>query len=124
MDAAVLTEALRQNSAAHVARQFGVAVRTVYLWCKRTGIARRTYRCPNLAMLRRLENECLLQKEIARAFGVSRWTIRRWCQRYGIAHSTTGQFRPGTRGNVPAIHEEMPFGIGVLFEEDEEAFNF
>jgi hypothetical protein len=34
----------------------------------------------------------------------------------------------GTKGNVPHIHEEMPFGIGVLFEQqtedDAETFNF
>jgi hypothetical protein len=70
-----------------------------------------------------------LQKEIARAFGVSRWTIWRWCVRFGIAHHTTGHFQ-GTKGNVPQIHEEMPFGIGVLFdlaedcEDDVKTFNF
>jgi len=42
--------------------------------------------------------------------------------RFGIAHHTTGRFRKGTKGNVPHIHEAMPFGIGVLFEE--EMFNF
>jgi len=66
-----------------------------------------------------------LQKEIARTFGVSRWTIRRWCQKLGIPHHTTGQFRKGTKGNVPHIHEEMPFGIGVLFgNEKDELYGF
>ena len=49
---------------------------------------------------------------------------------FGIAHHTTGRFRKGTKGNVPHIHEEMPFGIGVLFdledeyEDDAAPFNF
>jgi hypothetical protein len=44
----------------------------------------------------------------------------------GVAHHTTGQFPKGVNRNVPIIHEEMPFGIGVAFdrEEDEESFNF
>src|SRR5262249_53667966 len=32
-------------------------------------------------------------------------------------HHTTGRFRKGTKGNVRHIHEEMPFGIGVLLED-------
>jgi transposase len=118
MDRAVLIDSLRDKSAATVATLLGVARRTVYRWCKQAGIARRVYGCPNQELLRRLKGDCELQKEIARTFGVSRWTIRRWCQRYGIAHHTTGRFRKGTKGNVPAIHEEMPFGIGVLFDND------
>ena len=69
-----------------------------------------------------MEENRVLQKGIARAFGVSRWTIWRWCVRFGIAYHTTGRFRKGVKGNVPHIHEEMRFGIGVLFEE--EMFNF
>jgi hypothetical protein len=47
---------------------------------------------------------------------LSRWTIWRWCVRFGIAHHTTGRFRENTKGNAPHIHEEMPFGTGVLFD--------
>ena len=121
MDREALSLALATNSAATTARQFAVTPGTVYRWCKTLGISRRVYRCPNAQLLRRLENGGTFQKEIARKFGVSRWTIRRWCQKLGIPHHTTGQFRKGTKGNVPHIHEEMPFGIGVLFgnEEDE-----
>jgi hypothetical protein len=77
-----------------------------------------------------LEDNGVLQKEIARAFGVSRWTIWRWCVRFGTAHHTTGRFRKATKGNALHIHEQMPFGIGVLFdlgedgEDSAEAFNF
>jgi hypothetical protein len=76
-----------------------------------------------------MEAESTLQKHIAGTFGVSRWTIRRWCMRLGIAHHTTGGFRKGTKGNLPHIHEEMPFGIGMLFDLDDDgdfgrAFNF
>jgi hypothetical protein len=62
-----------------------------------------------------------------KAGAISRW---RWCVSFGIAHHTTGRFRKGTKGNVPHIHEEMPFGIGVLFdledeyEDDAAPFNF
>ena len=124
MDPKTLRLALATNSAISAARQFAVTRSTIYRWCKTLGISRRVYCCPNAQLLRRLENGGSFQKEIARAFGVSRWTVRRWCQRLGILHHTTGQFRKGTRGNVLAIHEEMPFGIGVLFESDDEVFNF
>lgn len=40
------------------------------------------------------------------------------------AHSTTGQLGEGTNRNVQSIHEEMPFGVGVAFERDEELLNF
>src|SRR5262245_63397878 len=33
-------------------------------------------------------------------------------------HTTTGRFRKGTKGNLPHIHEEMPFAIGVAFGDD------
>src|SRR5271166_243942 len=82
------------------------------------GIPRRVYRCPNHELLRRLEGDGILQKDIARTFGVSRWTIARWCRKLGILHHTTGRFRKGTTGNEPHIHEEMPFGIGVAFSDD------
>lgn len=85
---------------------------------KAFGISRRVYGCPNSALLRRLERESILQKEIARIFGVSRWTIRLWCKKFGLIHHTTGQFRKGTKGNLPFIHEEMPFGLGVAFNDD------
>ena len=124
MDRAALSLALATNSAAIAALQFAVTPRTIYRWCKSLGISRRVYRCPNTQLLRRLENGGSFQKEIARTFGVSRWTIRRWCRKLGILHHTTGQFRKGTRGNVPHIHEEMPFGIGVLFDRDEELADF
>jgi hypothetical protein len=107
-----------------------VSRRTIYRWCKQYGIPRRIYRCPNAELLRRLEENGVLQKEIAGAFGVSRWTIWRWCVSFGIAHHTTGRFRKGTKGNVRHIHDEMPFGIGVLFdlaaecESNGETFNF
>ena len=122
MDHATLGNTLRSTSAAETAAIFRVNRRTIYRWCKQYGIPRRIYRCPNAERLRRLEENRVLQKEIARAFGVSRWTIWRWCVRFGIAHHTTRRFRKGTKGNLPHIHEEMPFGIGVLFEE--EMFNF
>ena len=119
MDHATLINAFRSTSAVEAATLFRVSRRTIYRWCKQSGIPRRIYRCPNVELLRRLEAERALQKEIARAFGVSRWTIWRWCVRFGIAHHTTGQFRKGTKGNVPHIHEEMPFGIGVLFADED-----
>src|SRR5262245_15232274 len=122
MDHATLGDSLRSTSATEAAAIFRVSRRTIYRWCKQYGIRRRVYRCPNEELLRRLEHERALQKEIARAFGVSRWTIWRWCVRFGIAHHTAGRFRKGTKGDVRHIHEEMPFGIGVLFEE--EMFNF
>jgi hypothetical protein len=124
MDRNTLSLTLATNSAAIAARQFAVTPRTIYRWCETLGISRRIYRCPDEQFLRRLESDGRFQKEIARTFGVSRWTIRRWCQRLGIIHHTTGQFRKGTKGNVPAIHEEMPFGIGVLFEHEENLVNF
>jgi excisionase family DNA binding protein len=129
MDHATLN-ALRSISAAEAAKLFGVARSTIYRWCKQHGIPRRIYRCPNAELLRQLEHDGVLQKEIARVFGVSRWTIWRWCLRFGIAHHTTGRFRKGTKGNVPHIHEQMPFGVGVLFdlgedcEDDVETFDF
>ena len=116
MDRDTLSIALETNSAALAAQQFAVTPRTIYRWCKTLGISRRIYRCPDPQYLRRLESNGSFQKEIAQTFGVSRWTIRRWCRKLGILHHTTGQFRKGTKGNVPAIHEEMPFGIGVLFD--------
>lgn len=116
LDREALTVALARNSAATTARQLAVTPGTVYRWCKTLRIQRRIYRCPDVRLLRRLENDGIFQKEIARTFGVSRWTIRRWCQKLGILHHTTGQFRKGSKGNVPHIHEEMPFGIGVLFD--------
>jgi transposase len=121
MDHATLSNALRERSAAEAATLFRVSSRTIYRWCKQYGIRRRVYRCPNAELLRRLEENRVFQKEIARAFGVSRWTIWRWCVSFGIAHHTTGRFRKGTKGNLPDVHEEMPFGIGVLLEE---TFNF
>jgi transposase len=114
MDRAALITALQCKSVALTANHFKVHRRTVYVWCKRHGIVRRTYRCPDVLMLRRLEADCVFQRDIARVFGVSRWTIRRWCQRFGIAHFTTGHFRPGTNLNTRDIHEEMPFGLGVI----------
>jgi transposase len=118
MDHATLGDALRSTTAAEVSTLFRVSRRTIYRWCKQYGIPRRVYRCPNAELLRRLEEDGVLQKGIARAFGVSRWTIWRWCVRFGIAHHTTGQFRKGTKGNLPHIHEEMPFEIGVAFGDD------
>jgi len=106
------------------AAQFAVTPRTIYRWCKTFGISRRTYRCSDIHRLRRLENSCILQKEIARQFCVSRWTVWRWCRKLGIAHHTTGRFIKGLNRNVPIIHEEMPFGIGVALERDEELLNF
>jgi transposase len=118
MDHATLVDALRDRSAVESAAIFRVTRRTIYRWCKRYGIRRRIYRCPNAELLRRLEENRVLQKKIARTFGVSRWTIWRWCLRFGIAHHTTGRFRKGTKGNVRHIHEEMPFGIGIAFGDD------
>jgi predicted DNA-binding transcriptional regulator AlpA len=130
MDHATLGDTLRNTSAAEAATLSGVCRRTIYRWCKQNGIPRRIYRCPDVQLLRRLEDDGVLQKEIARAFGVSRWTIWRWCVRFGIAHHTTRRFRKGTKGNIPHIHEQMPFGVGVLFdlaedwEVDAGTFNF
>jgi transposase len=124
MDAATLSLALQQHSAAQTAQQLAVSRRTIYRWCKTLGIARRTYRCPDIQRLRQLAKHCTLQKEIARQFGVSRWTIWRWCRKLGIAHHTTGQFGKGTSRNVPSLHEGMPFGIGVVFDREDELFNF
>jgi transposase len=128
MDHATLGNALSNGSAAEAATLLHVHRCTIYRWCKQYGIPRRSYRCPNIELLRRLEDNGVLQKEIAHAFGVSRWTIWRWCVRFGIAHHTSGRFRKGTKANVPQIHEEMPFGVGVLFDlgEDceDELFNF
>ena len=124
MDPETLRLALATNSAISAARQFAVTRSTIYRWCKTLGISRRVYCCPNAQLLRRLENGGSFQKEIARTFGVSRWTIRRWCRKLAIIHHTTGQFRKGTNRNVPEIHEEMPFGIGVLLDRDEELADF
>ena len=124
MDAATLSLVLQQHSAAQTAQRLAISRRTVYRLCKMLGISRRTYRCPNEQLLRSLENAGILQKEIARQFGVSRWTIWRWCRKLGIAHSTTGRFPKGVNRNVPSIHEEMPFGVGVVFETEGELFNF
>jgi len=118
MDQQTLANALTGKSITAVAAIFGVSRRTVYRWCKQHGVRRRAYGCPNRELLRRLEADCTLQKHIAMRFGVSRWTIRLWCKKFGIAHHTTGRFRRGTRGNVPEIHDEMPFGIGIAFGDD------
>ena len=126
MDYDALNKALSEASAASAAIGFGVTRRTIYKWCKSLGISRRVYRCPNPALLRRLEADCVLQRDIARTFGVCRWTVRLWCKKFHIAHHTTGRFCKGTKGNMPHIHEEMPFGIGVLFDcaASEETFTF
>ena len=102
MDRATLTLALSTNSAAIAAKDLAVTPRTIYRWCKTLGIARRTYRCPDIHRLRHLENGCTLQKEIARQFGVSRWTVWRWCRKLGIAHSHDGA--------IPAGHESERAG--------------
>ena len=39
-------------------------------------------------------------------------------RKFGLIHHTTGQFRKGTKGNLPFIHQEMPFRIGVAFSDD------
>src|SRR5262249_3399246 len=109
---------LSNQSAATVARNFGVTRRTICRWCKKYEVPRRVYGCPDRELLRHLEADCMLQRYIAMRFGVSRWTIRLWGKKFGIAHHTTGHFRSGTRGNVPHIHEEMPFGTGVAFSDD------
>ena len=106
MDRETLSNALINTSAASVAALFGVSRRTIYRWFKQHGVPRRVYRCPNPALLRRLDTSGVLQKEIARNFGVSRWTIHRWCRQFGIIHHTTGRFQQGTKGNLPHIHEE------------------
>jgi DNA invertase Pin-like site-specific DNA recombinase len=124
MDADTLSLALQQKSAALAARELAVTRRTIYRWCKALNIRRRQYGCPDADLLRHLERSCILQKEIARQFGVSRWTIWRWCRTLGIAHHTTGRFSTGTKGNVPSIHEEMPFGIGIAFEHEDEPWEF
>jgi transposase len=113
-----LIDSLSEKSAVTVAAIFGVSRRTIYRWCKKYDVPRRVYGCPDRELLRQLEANCTLQKHIARTFGVSRWTIRLWCQKFGIAHYTTGRFRRGTKGNVPHIHEEMPFGIGMAFGDE------
>jgi DNA invertase Pin-like site-specific DNA recombinase len=118
MDRQTLSNSLSDNSASAVAAMFSVSRRTVYCWCKKYTIPRRTYGCPDHQLLRRLENDGVLQKHIARMFGVSRWTIRLWCKKFGIIHHTTGRFRKGTKGNLARIHPEMPFGIGVAFGDD------
>jgi transposase len=118
MDQQTLSNALGDSSVSAVSAIFSVSRSTIYRYCKKYGISRRTYGCPDHQLLRSLENEGVLQKHIARTFGVSRWTIRLWCKKFGIAHHTTGRFRKGTKGNLPHIHEEMPFGIGVAFGYD------
>jgi transposase len=124
MDADTLSLALQEKSAALAAHQLAVTRRTIYRWCKAFNIRRRQYRFPDARLLRQLENSGILQKEIARQFGVSRWTVWRWCRKLGIAHSTTGRFPKGTNRNVPSIHEQMPFGTGVVFEPEEDVSNF
>jgi transposase len=118
MDNHTLVHLLSDKSVPAVATICGVTRRTIYRWCKEHGVARRTYRCPDQKLLRRLEANGILQKHIAATFGVCRWTIRLWCMKFGIAHHTTGQFRKANNRNIPAIHEEMPFGIGVLVSDD------
>jgi transposase len=118
MDQLTLINSLSEKSAITVAAIFGVTRRTIYRWCKKYDVPRRVYRCPDHALLCRLEADCVLQKQIAMTFGVSRWTIRAWCKKFGIAHHTTGKFRKGSNRNTPAIHEEMPFGIGVMLSDD------
>jgi transposase len=118
MDQNALRNALANQSVSAVFGMFSVSRGTIYRWCKKYGIPRRTYGCPDHQLLRSLENEGVLQKHIARRFGVSRWTIRLWCKKLGIPHHTTGRFRKGTKGNLPHIHEEMPFGIGVAFGDE------
>jgi hypothetical protein len=58
-----------------------------------------------------MEANGILQKDIAATFGVCRWTIRLWCLKLGVVHHTTGRFRKGGNRNIPATHEEMPFGF-------------
>lgn len=118
MDIRTLNQTLNHQSASSAAKSFGVSRSTIYRWRKRQAIRRRVYGCPDHQLLRRMESSGVLQKHIARYFGVSRWTIRNWCQRFGIAHHTTGQFRSSMNRNTPEIHEETPFGIGVLFGDD------
>jgi hypothetical protein len=48
-------------------------------------------------------------KHIARTFGVSRW------KKFGIIRHTTVTSGKAPAVNVPRIHEEMPFGIGMAF---------
>jgi transposase len=124
MDADTLSLALQEKSAALAAQELAVTRGTIYRWCKALNIRRRQYGCPDADHLRELERSYTLQKDIARQFGVSRWTVWRWCRTLGIAHSTNGQFRKGLNRNVPSIHEEMPFGVGVEFERDEELLTF
>jgi transposase len=118
MNRQTLSNSLSDRSVATVAAVFGVSRRTIYRWCKKYDVSRRVYGCPDRELLRQLQADCILQKQIAMSFGVSRWTIRLWCKKFGIAHHTTGRFRKGTRGNLPPIHEEMPFGIGIAFGDD------
>lgn len=118
MDPQTLSNSLSNNSAVTVAAIFGVTRRTIYRWCKKYDVPRRVYGCPDRELLRQLEADSIFQKHIAMRFGVSRWTIRLWCKKFRIAHHTTGRFRKGTKGNVPHIHDEMPFEIGVLFSDD------
>lgn len=118
MDHETLSTWLSDKPVSAVASCCGVHRRTVYRWCRKFGILRRVYRCPDQILLRRLEANCILQKNIAAHFGVSRWTIRLWCKKFGIAHHTTGRFRKGMKGNVSHLHHEMPFGIGIAFGAD------
>ena len=115
MDRQTLIDLLSNKSAVTVAAISGVTRRTIYRWCKKYNVPRRVYGCPDRELLRQLEADCIFQKHIAVRFGVSRWTIRLWCKKFDIAHHTTGRFRKGTKGNVPHIHGEMPFGIGIAF---------
>lgn len=120
MDRLALVQLLSSDSVAAVANAVGVSRGTIYRWCKQSGIPRRVYGCPDRQMLQRMESSGVLQKHIARYFGVSRWTIRNWCQRYGIVHHTTGCFLVGANRNTLILHEEPPFGIGVLFGSNDD----
>src|SRR5262245_37372419 len=115
MDRQTLINSLSDQSAVTAAAMFGVSRRTIFRWCKKYDVPRSVDACPDHELFRRLGADCTLQNHTAMRFGVSRWTIRLWCKKFGIAHHTTGRFRRGTKGNVPHIHEEMPFGIGVVF---------
>jgi transposase len=118
MDNRTLISFLSDKSVPAVATICGVTRHTIYRWCRKFGVPRRVYRCPDQGLLRRLEADGVLQKNIATKFGVCRWTIRLWCMKFGIAHHTTGQFRKGTNRNTAAIADEMPFAVGVLFGDD------
>src|SRR4051812_6713762 len=105
MDNHTLIRLLSDKSVPVVASIFGVTRRTVYRWCRKYCTPRRIYRCPNQRLLRQLEANGVMQKDIAATFGVCRWTIRRWCLHLGIAHHTTGQFRKGNNRNTSVTRE-------------------